>query len=321
MTTTTHLVIGAGAVGTATALLLAGRGEPVRLVSRSGRGPDHPAIERVAADAADAVRMTRLADGAAAIYNCANPAYHRWSTDWPPIAAALLTAAEQAGPVLATVSNLYVYAPPDGPMSEHTPLAPTTRKGAVRARMWQEALAAHQAGRIRATEVRGSDYIGPHSQSQFAERAVPRILAGRAVGVLGDPDAPHTYTYTGDVARLLVTVAADPRAWGRPWHVPSHPATTSRAVITQMCDLVGRPPVPVRRHPDLLLTLGGLVAPMLRELKEVRYQHDRPFVMDSTAARTSFRLEPTPWREILTATLAAHGAMAPDAGGLAPSIS
>jgi hypothetical protein len=38
--------------------------------------------------------MTELAAGAVAIYNCANPAYHRWPSRWPPMAQALLTAAD-----------------------------------------------------------------------------------------------------------------------------------------------------------------------------------------------------------------------------------
>src|SRR5690349_19801462 len=101
-----HVIVGAGAVGTATATLLAERGEQVRMVTRRGSGPEHPAIERVAADATDADRLTGLTTGAAALYNCASPQYHRWLTDWPPLATALLTAAERTGAVLTTASNL-----------------------------------------------------------------------------------------------------------------------------------------------------------------------------------------------------------------------
>jgi len=118
-----HVIVGAGAVGSATALLLAGRGEQVRVISRRGTGPQHAAIERVAADATDAERLTALATGAAALYNCANPLYHQWFTDWPPLASALLTAAERSGAVLATMSNLYGYGPVDGPITQKTPLA------------------------------------------------------------------------------------------------------------------------------------------------------------------------------------------------------
>ncbi|WP_230415933.1 FAD-dependent oxidoreductase [Micromonospora tarapacensis] len=37
-----HLIVGAGMVGATTARQLAERGEQVRIVSRSGRGPNHP---------------------------------------------------------------------------------------------------------------------------------------------------------------------------------------------------------------------------------------------------------------------------------------
>ena len=92
-----HVIVGAGPVGTGAAKLLAARGERVRIVSRRGAGPAHAAIERVTADATQADRLAELATGAAARYNCANPLYHRWLSDWPPLAASLLSAAERSG--------------------------------------------------------------------------------------------------------------------------------------------------------------------------------------------------------------------------------
>ena len=59
--------------------------------------------------------MARLAEGAAVIYNCVNPPYHRWPADWPPIAASVLGAAERSGAVLVTLSNLYGYGPATRP--------------------------------------------------------------------------------------------------------------------------------------------------------------------------------------------------------------
>jgi nucleoside-diphosphate-sugar epimerase len=302
--TTAQVVVGAGAVGTATARLLADRGHPVRLVTRSGGGPEHPLIERVAADASDADRLTTITTGAATLYNCANPAYHRWATDWPPLAAAMLVAAERTGAVLATTSNLYGYGPATMPMTEQTPLAATLTKGRVRAEMWQAALSAHQAGRARVTEVRGSDYLGPTDQSVLYSRAVPAALAGRTARVLGDPDAAHTWTYPPDVARLLVTVAADERGWGRAWHVPSQDPRSARQVVADFCRAAGVPDVAVARIPSWVIRVGGVFSPLLRQLPEVAYQHDRPFVMDSSAARNAFGLEPTGWNDIIQATLA-----------------
>ena len=83
-----HLVVGAGPIGSAVTRQLVAQGRPVRVVTRSGSGPDGPLVEKVAADAADATRLGELAAGAGVIYNCVNPQYHRWATDWPPVANA-----------------------------------------------------------------------------------------------------------------------------------------------------------------------------------------------------------------------------------------
>ncbi|WP_088318680.1 NAD-dependent epimerase/dehydratase family protein [Kineosporia sp. R_H_3] len=294
-----HVVVGAGAVGTAVAGLLADAGHAVRVVTRSGSGPRRAGVELVAADAADGARLTDLARGATALYNCVNPPYHRWATDWPPIAATLLEAAESAGAVLATVSNLYVYGPVDAPMTESTPMAATGTKGRVRRQMWLDALAAHEAGRVRVTEVRGSDYLGPHAQSQITEGTLRRMLAGKAAYVLGEPDVVHTWTATRDVARTLVAAAATEQAWGRPWHVPSHDAVPVRQVVEDMCRVAGVPAVGVRRIPAVVRSAGRAFVPFLRELPEVMHQHERPWVMDSSAARAALHLEPTPWDDIL----------------------
>ncbi|MFG2053589.1 NAD-dependent epimerase/dehydratase family protein [Micromonospora sp. NPDC048930] len=297
------VIVGAGPVGTAIARLLAERGERVRVVTRRGTGPEHPAIERIAADAADAERLTALTEGAAALYNCANPAYHRWPVDWPPLAAALLTAAERTGAVLAAVGNLYGYGPVDGPMTEATPLAATGHKGQVRNRMWADALAAHRAGRVRVTEVRGSDYVGVGGTS-LAMMVLPRVLAGQRVFLPVDWDAPHTWTYIPDVARTLVAAATDERAWGRPWHVPSAPAVPMRGLAARAAALVGAPAPKLTRMPYPLLWLAGFANPMARELRETAYQFDRPFVMDSTAATATLGVEPTPLDQVVKETVA-----------------
>jgi nucleoside-diphosphate-sugar epimerase len=301
-----HIVVGAGPIGTATALLLAERGEEVVVVTRSGSGPNHSAITRTAADASSSAGMAELATGAVAIYNCANPAYHRWPTDWPPIAQALLSAAERADAVLVTVSNLYGYGPASGPMTEDLPLATKGPKGITRANMWRDALAAHDAGRVRATEVRASDYVGPGAQSHLGGRVVPRLLAGKGVSVMKSADTLHTWTATDDVARLLVTVALDERAWGRPWHVPSNPPRTQREASGDLCRVAGLPTVTVNEYPNLLIRGMGLVSPMMRELREVAYQLEAPFVLDSTAAQQTFGLAPTPWDDVLADVLASY---------------
>ncbi|GAA2795811.1 hypothetical protein RMN57_36240 [Kitasatospora sp. CM 4170] len=131
-------------------------------------------FERVAADAADPVRPTELTRGAAALVDCAMPAYDRGPSEFPPLAASLPAAAEDGGADHVMLGNTYGYGPVDGPAVEDLPMAPTSVKGLVRARIWQDALAANEAGRVRVTEVRASDFLGAGAHSPFTLMVEPR---------------------------------------------------------------------------------------------------------------------------------------------------
>lgn len=296
----THVVVGAGPVGSATARRLLAQGHQVRVVTRSGSGPE--GTERVKADAADAARLAELTEGSVAIYNCVNPTYSQWERDWPPVAAALLAAAESSGAVLATVGNLYGYGPVSGPMTEQTPLAATGHKGQVRNAMWRDALAAHEAGRIRTFEVRGSDYLG--GNSLLSVLVTPALRKGRRAFAPADLDAPHTWTCTDDVAALLVTGVYDERAWGRAWHVPSDAPRTLRELTAIAASQLGvKPKLTAMPYP--VLWAAGLFNPMAKELRETQHQFRHPFVLDSTAAQETFGLVPTPTDEAVRIDLAA----------------
>ena len=310
MSARTHLVVGAGPIGSAVVRRLVAGGDTVRLVTRSGSGPELPGVERIAADAGDADRLATLARGADVVYNCANPAYHRWVTDWPPIAQALLSAAEASGAVLVTCSNLYGYGPVSGPMTEDLPLAAPFTKGRVRAQMWQDALAAHTAGRVQVTEARGADYVGPGAESHLGDRTIPKLLAGKKVSVMPSADSLHTWTYTEDMAATLVAIGGDERAWGRPWHVPSALTVSQHEALERLAVLAGAPAPRITTYSPLLLKALGLVSPMIRELPEVAYQLEHDFVLDSSAAQRELGLVPTPADDVLEAILTPYVASA-----------
>jgi len=300
-----HVIAGAGPAATATALRLAGQGQTVRLVSRAGTGPAAAGVEVITADAADTARLAALAEGAAVLYSCASPPYHRWPRDWPPLATSMLAAAERTGAVLVIMSNLYGYGPVAHPMTEGDPLAAAAPKGKTRAAVWAQALAAHQAGRVRVTEARASDFFGPgvRQQSPAGERSIPRLLAGQPVSVLGDPDTPHSWTYLPDIAGALVTLGADERARGHAWHMPASPPMTQREIFTELARLAGAPAPRLRPVPGWQVTALGVLVPFLREFAEVSCQFTRPFVVDSAAFQATFGARPAPMGQALTATV------------------
>jgi hypothetical protein len=105
---------------------------------------------------------------------------------------------------------------------------------------------------------------------------------------------------------MLVTVGADERAWGRPWHVPSNALVTQRSVVDQVCDAMGVARVPVKPVPRWLLRVMGATSPLIREFAEVRHQYERPWVVDDSRARETFGLEPTPWPAIIAELAATY---------------
>lgn len=319
-----HLVLGAGGVGRATTAELVTLGHAVTLVSRSGHVTDRPwetthpdAVQVVAADARDERRLASLARGATSIVNALNPpSYTTWDTDWPPVAAAVLSAAETSGAGLVIIGNLYGYGRVEGPMTEDQPMRPAGHKGQLRARMWADALALHESGRLRATELRSSDYFGPGTTrmtSYLNDVIIDSLLAGRPPFLpLGRRDAPHSWTYVPDVGRLAARVAAgDPRdigdlAWGRAWHVPTSAPRTFDEAADDVARIAG-----VRRRrlwvlPRALGTAAGVAVPFMRELRETRHQFERPFILDSTDTERTFGLEPTPWEDALKVTIASR---------------
>jgi nucleoside-diphosphate-sugar epimerase len=190
------------------------------------------------------------------------------------------------------------------PMKPTDPLLATGEKGSMRARMATELLAAHAAGRLRATLARASDFYGPGVvDASLGERVVPRVLAGKKVSVLGRVDVPHSVTYMPDVVATMVTIATDERAWGQAWHVPSAPAVSQRDAVQALAKAAGTT-VQVGSVPNLALTVGGLFNPSLKALKEVLYQFDKPWIIDASLTEQTFGLAATPLAEGAAATVA-----------------
>jgi nucleoside-diphosphate-sugar epimerase len=299
-----HVVIGNGPVGSGVTARLVEEGLRVTVVTRRGSGISHPLVTRVAADAADADALTKAADSAATIFNCANPPYAKWETAWPPIHHAIMTAAGRTGAVVTMMDNLYGFGPGSSmPMRERDALRATGTKGATRARMATELLEAHRAGTLRATLARASDFFGPGVRdAALGERAIPKILAGKKVALLGRVDQPHSVSYMPDVTRTLVTIALDSRAWGSPWHVPNAPAVTQAELVGLLGTAAGTSST-ASSIPKLALKALGLFNPTIRELQETWYQFAEPFVTDATLTEQTFGLSATSLEEAAHATI------------------
>jgi nucleoside-diphosphate-sugar epimerase len=302
-----HVIFGTGAIGLATFDALRRRGETARLVNRSGHARVPEDVEVIGGDARDPAFTTTVADGAQVIYQTLNPPYAEWTTQFPLLQAGVLAAAEATGARLVSMENVYMYGRPAGRvLTEDRAYDAHTKKGQLRGRMARELLAAHDAGRVEVAIGRASDYFGPRggAQSNLGDRVFPAVLAGKTATVLGDPDQPHTYTYVPDIGEGLTVLGEHPDAPGQVWHLPNDPDTrTTRQLVDLVYRQAGRQRGKLRRLPPLLLRAVGLVNPTMRELVEMQYQFDEPFVVDSSKITNKLGVEATPVEVALTHTL------------------
>jgi nucleoside-diphosphate-sugar epimerase len=309
VTSPRHVVFGSGAIGLATYDALRRRGETVRIVNRSGHAAVPDDVQVIAGDVRDPAFAVSAGEGASVVYQTLNPPYPEWSAQFPALQAGVLAAARTAGARLVSMENVYMYGRPNGrPLTEERAYEAHTRKGRLRGRMARELLAAHDAGRVEVAIGRASDYFGPRggAQSNLGDRVFPAALQGKTATVLGELDQPHTYTYIPDIGEGLAVLGEHPDAPGQVWHLPNDADTRStRQVVEMVYQQAGRQPK-VRSVPTLLLRLLGLRNATVRELLEMQYQFEEPFVVDSSKITNKLDATATPLEQAIADTLAVY---------------
>jgi nucleoside-diphosphate-sugar epimerase len=300
-----HVIFGTGPVGLAVMDELRTRGKLVRLVNRSGRAAVPAGIEVAAGDATDPAFTRQVCAGAAVVYQCSNPAYTQWAERFPPLQAGILAGAAAAGAKLVSMENLYMYGSTGGqPLIETLPYAAQTRKGKVRAAMAEALLIAHRQGKVRVTIGRAADFFGPRVKvSALGERVFPAALAGKSVQLIGNPDLLHTYTYMPDIGKALVILGEREEALGQVWHIPSVATVTTRQLLQMVGEVLGKP-VQIQTAPRLLVQFLSLFNANLREVAEMLYQFEEPFVVDASKFTQAFGNQATPLPAAIQATVA-----------------
>lgn len=299
-----HVIFGTGPLGKWTARELVKMGKRVRMINRSGKANDlPPEVELVQSDAYDTQKNIELTRGATTIYQCAQPAYHEWAEKFPPLQQAILDAAIANNARFVAAENIYMYGDTRGAvMNETTPHNAQTKKGRVRAMMSEQIFAAHSAAQVRAAVVRGSDFFGPEDPI-YAELFFQPALNGKRVQMLGRLDVPHTWTYAPDFGKALALVGTRQEAMGQVWHVPSDNAITQQQLLDLISAQVNKPVQVMRANKFMLIALGIFVR-NVREIVEMYYEFEQPFVMDSSKFTKTFGMQPTPIRDAVRETLA-----------------
>jgi len=307
-----HVVLGVGGnLGRSVARSLVDRGLRVRGVSRSEGRDLPPGVEHRTADALDADSMRSAVEGASVLYHCMGAGYSMWATHLPLMMRSVIEAAAEQGSGTRVVyaDNLYCYGKEGalrGPLTEDTPYLADGTKGKVRAELVRTLLKAHEDGRLQSAVGHASDFYGPEAtHSIFHFFAFPQIVKGGKVKMLADLDRLHSVIYLPDYAQALVELGVSDAAFGSTWILPHGEAMTLRRFLELCFEEAGIDPAGrIGRLPKAGLTVGSLISRDMREVKEVMYQFQVDWTVDSSRYEEAFSFRPTPVREAIARTLA-----------------
>ena len=290
-----HVIFGAGQVGSNLAALLLQNGVRVRIVKRS-KSPVPTGAEIVLADAANASECARAAVGADVIYHCMNPPYTlaAWEEFVPLFMQNLITTSIANGARLVVLDNLYIYNGGNGKwMDEETEPDPVSKKGEVRLRAYQLFAKEVKAGNLVGFVGRASDFYGPGGTlTHFGDQFWKSALAGKTVRMAIETGMVHTYHYIPDVAVGLATLGLETTVDDEhSWMLPCQPAETADELIERFAHALSRE-IAHKPVPEFLMRGLGLIIPIVRELNEMRYQWETPFVVDDRKFRSRFGVSP-----------------------------
>jgi nucleoside-diphosphate-sugar epimerase len=298
-----HVIFGTGPVGIWTMRTLVEMGKSVRMVNRRGAADVPQGVEVAKADAYDLESVRAAARGATAVYQCAQPEYHEWVEKFPPLQANILAATAEVGAKLILCENLYMYGDPEGkPITEDMLYNAHTRKGVVRKQLTETAFAAHQAGKLRVTAGRASDFFGPYDMVQGKQLFIP-ALQGKTGNLLGNADMPHSFTYVRDFGSALAILGTRDEALGQAWIVPTAAPTTQNTLVKLIEAEIGRP-VKSQVGTRFILSVLGLFNKPAKEIIEMLYEFEKPFIVDSSRFERTFGMKPTPTADAIRETVA-----------------
>lgn len=298
-----YVITGAGQLGRELTDQLTAAGHEVVIIRRAA--DQLPGARVLQGDVADPALVASAVDGAAAIFHTIHAAYdHRvWRRDLPGREQVVMDVAAAAGIPVVFPESVYAFGAAAADLAEGTQPAPCSPLGQVRA----ELLAARAAHRATTISIVAGDVYGPTASSAGSvarSTVIDPVLAGRAVVVLGDPGAAHSFTHLTDFARAMI-VAAQRAPELAPegdavLHAPTADPVSLRALAAEVAGLSGRKVPRVWALPTWVLRAGGLVNPAMRELANQQYLWRNPAVLRPGRLTSVDGLQPIALRDGLT---------------------
>ncbi len=279
--------------------VLQSNGQQIRLVSRSPKKITGADIFQ--ADILNRDQVFQAVKGSDFVYLLIGLEYNRkvWRAQWPVIMRNTIDACKAAGARLIFFDNVYMYGKVDGSMTESTAYNPVSVKGKIRAEIDEMLLKEMKSGGLKAMIATSADFYGPRtSKTSVASIMIfDKMKKGKTAQWFVNAKQPHSFTYTPDAAVALYKLAGSENAYGQTWHLPTaKPALTGNEFISLAAKYM-HAKNKVQVLPKWLVGMIGLFVPVMKELGEMLYQNEFPYVFDSSKFEKAFRFTPTPYEE------------------------
>lgn len=295
-------ILGAGgAIGRELAKALPQYTTDIRLVSRNPQ-KINSTDQLMPADLTKSEEIYRAVEGSEIVYVTVGFPYSVkvWEALWPPFIENVINACQAHQAKLVFFDNIYMYNPEylNG-MTEETPIAPTSKKGAIRARIAKMIMDEVEAGKLTALIARSADFYGPSikNNSVLTETVFNNLSKGKKGQWLVSANYKHSYTYTPDAGKATALLGNTEDAYNQVWHLPTsaNPMTGQKWIEAIAKELNVKPGVQVA--PKFLVSIMGWFNPIMREFKEMLYQYDRDYIFDSSKFEKRFDFKPTTYEE------------------------
>jgi len=295
-----HTIFGAGgAVADQLLPVLLKNNEKVRLVSRHAKPMD--GVETVSADATNYQQALQAVKGSSVVYLLIGLPYdvRIWKAQWPVIMTNMINACKETGAKLIFFDNVYMYGKVDGQMTEETPFNPISKKGKIRAAIANQLLQETKTGNLKGLIARAADFYGPIGFKTSVPNllVIQNLLNGKKAQWLGNADQRHSITYVPDAAEALYMLAKREDALGQTWHLPTAGNPPTGRQFVQQAAAIMQKPDGVTVISRWMLSLAGLFNRIMKELVEMNYQCEYPYLFDSSKFNKAFGFTPTSYAD------------------------
>jgi len=279
-------------------------GSEILLVNKGGRaGFDLPGGTSILG--IDATKPENLIDifrKSELVFSCTDVPYQFWSTFYPLLSIAMVEGLRHSDAKLVFADNMYSYGNLKGKLI-HEGLSHNahTKKGKIRAALIQDFELNGVNDRVAI--VKSSDFIGPRiEKGVFGFDFLKNIYNNKTVNLPGKTKLPHHFTFIEDFAKAMVMVAFEQGAYNQVWHVPNAAAIAQSEWIELFIQKTALK-IKYRSIPKIAVRLAGLFNPFVKELNELSYQFEYPYVVGSQKFIAQFGDISTPHDVIVRKTV------------------